>query len=163
MIFVPAHEARLAVFPPGLPYVRWHSTLSLSLLPSHALCIKPFLRRCLSWLFLVQHHLMPPPDWTRLRQLYHHLISKVPPTRPRHHSDPTNSNSFLSAKSTAMASSDKSKVFLGAIDQGTTSSRFLIFDVDGNPVATHQIEFQQIYPQSGYVTGPSMSISANPC
>lgn len=39
--------------------------------------------------------------------------------------------------------------FIGAIDQGTTSSRFLIFDRNGEVVATHQIEFKQIYPQSG--------------
>ncbi|KAF1991932.1 glycerol kinase [Aulographum hederae CBS 113979] len=41
-------------------------------------------------------------------------------------------------------------VFVGAIDQGTTSSRFLIFDKDGTPVASHQIEFKQIYPHSGW-------------
>jgi glycerol kinase len=41
--------------------------------------------------------------------------------------------------------------FIGAIDQGTTSSRFLIFSKNGEPVATHQIEFKQIYPNSGYV------------
>jgi glycerol kinase len=43
------------------------------------------------------------------------------------------------------------KIFLGSIDQGTTSSRFLIFDKTGTPVAAHQIEFEQMYPQSGYV------------
>jgi glycerol kinase len=39
--------------------------------------------------------------------------------------------------------------FIGAIDAGTTSSRFLVFDGTGNPVAQHQIEFTQKYPQSG--------------
>ena len=39
--------------------------------------------------------------------------------------------------------------FIGSIDQGTTSSRFLIFDGTGVPVASHQIEFKQMYPQSG--------------
>lgn len=39
--------------------------------------------------------------------------------------------------------------FIGAVDHGTTSSRFIIFDTDGNPVASHQHEFAQIYPQSG--------------
>jgi len=39
--------------------------------------------------------------------------------------------------------------YLGAIDQGTTSTRFIIFDTDGNPVTQHQIEFKQIHPQSG--------------
>ncbi|KAH8689546.1 putative glycerol kinase [Talaromyces proteolyticus] len=40
-------------------------------------------------------------------------------------------------------------VFVGSIDQGTTSTRFLIFNKDGEPVASHQIEFTQIYPNSG--------------
>lgn len=43
-------------------------------------------------------------------------------------------------------------VFIGSIDAGTTSSRFIIFDGMGNPVAQHQIEFTQKYPHSGYVT-----------
>ncbi len=41
------------------------------------------------------------------------------------------------------------KWFIGSIDQGTTSSRFLIFDGTGTPVASHQVEFKQIYPHSG--------------
>lgn len=41
--------------------------------------------------------------------------------------------------------------FVGAIDQGTTSSRFIIFDTQGSPVAQHQIEFKQIYPNPGSV------------
>lgn len=41
------------------------------------------------------------------------------------------------------------KWFIGSIDQGTTSSRFLIFDGTGTPVASHQIEFENMYPQSG--------------
>ncbi|KAM5344222.1 hypothetical protein ACJ41O_012759 [Fusarium nematophilum] len=40
--------------------------------------------------------------------------------------------------------------FVGAIDQGTTSSRFLIFDTSGEVVATHQLEFKQIYPHPGW-------------
>lgn len=40
--------------------------------------------------------------------------------------------------------------FVGAIDQGTTSSRFLIFNVSGEVVASHQVEFKQIYPQPGW-------------
>lgn len=39
--------------------------------------------------------------------------------------------------------------FIGAIDQGTTSTRFIIFNGIGEPVAMHQIEFKQIYPESG--------------
>lgn len=43
--------------------------------------------------------------------------------------------------------------FIGSIDQGTTSTRFLIFNGLGVPVASHQIEFKQMYPHSGCV-GP---------
>jgi glycerol kinase len=39
--------------------------------------------------------------------------------------------------------------FVGSIDQGTTSSRFLIFNKHGEPVASHQVEFTQIYPNPG--------------
>jgi len=53
----------------------------------------------------------------------------------------------------AMTSSGND-VFVGAIDQGTTSTRFLIFNTDGEVVALHQIEFKQIYPQPGYVSTP---------
>lgn len=41
--------------------------------------------------------------------------------------------------------------YIGSIDQGTTSTRFIIFDGLGEPVAQHQIEFSQKYPQSGLV------------
>lgn len=40
--------------------------------------------------------------------------------------------------------------FIGAIDQGTTSTRFIIFDGVGQPVTMHQLEFKQMYPQSGW-------------
>lgn len=42
------------------------------------------------------------------------------------------------------------EAFVGSIDQGTTSSRFLIFNRYGEPIASHQLEFKQIYPQPGY-------------
>ncbi|OQD81149.1 hypothetical protein PENANT_c029G02755 [Penicillium antarcticum] len=42
------------------------------------------------------------------------------------------------------------EIFVGSIDQGTTSTRFLIFDRDGEPVASHQVEFSQIYPHPGW-------------
>ena len=41
--------------------------------------------------------------------------------------------------------------FIGAIDQGTTSTRFLVFDRAGRIVASAQKEHQQIYPQAGWV------------
>ncbi|EPS40402.1 hypothetical protein H072_5781 [Dactylellina haptotyla CBS 200.50] len=41
--------------------------------------------------------------------------------------------------------------FTAAIDQGTTSTRFFIFDERGEPVAKHQEEFAQIYPHAGWI------------
>src|SRR5688572_21711607 len=41
--------------------------------------------------------------------------------------------------------------FILALDQGTTSSRAIIFDKKGNIIATAQKEFTQIFPQSGWV------------
>ena len=38
-----------------------------------------------------------------------------------------------------------------ALDQGTTSSRAIVFDERGTRVATAQREFKQIYPQPGWV------------
>ena len=41
--------------------------------------------------------------------------------------------------------------FILALDQGTTSSRSLIFDKQGNIISSAQKEFKQIYPQPGWV------------
>lgn len=41
--------------------------------------------------------------------------------------------------------------FVGAIDQGTTSTRFMIFDHGGREVARHQVEHRQILPRAGWV------------
>ncbi|MDN5914372.1 MAG: glycerol kinase GlpK [Pseudonocardia sp.] len=41
--------------------------------------------------------------------------------------------------------------FVGAVDQGTTSTRFMIFDHSGNEVGRHQLEHEQILPQAGWV------------
>jgi len=41
--------------------------------------------------------------------------------------------------------------YVAAIDQGTTSTRFMIFDHSGNVVAVEQKEHQQIYPKPGWV------------
>lgn len=41
--------------------------------------------------------------------------------------------------------------YLLTIDQGTTSSRAIIFDEKGHPVGQHRIEFQQYFPESGWV------------
>ncbi|RKL44191.1 Glycerol kinase [Fusarium proliferatum] len=49
-----------------------------------------------------------------------------------------------------MLNGKQNPTFIGAIDQGTTSSRFLIFDTSGDVVATHQLEFKQYYPHPGW-------------
>ena len=41
--------------------------------------------------------------------------------------------------------------YVGAIDQGTTSTRFILFDRSGRVVATAQKEHEQIYPRPGWV------------
>lgn len=41
--------------------------------------------------------------------------------------------------------------YVGAVDQGTTSTRFFIFNHQGDTVAMHQIEHRQIYPRPGWV------------
>jgi glycerol kinase len=41
--------------------------------------------------------------------------------------------------------------YLGAIDQGTTSTRFIIFDATGRIVSVSQKEHEQIYPKPGWV------------
>ncbi len=41
--------------------------------------------------------------------------------------------------------------YLGAIDQGTTSTRFIVFNRSGRIVASEQREHQQIYPKPGWV------------
>jgi len=41
--------------------------------------------------------------------------------------------------------------YIGSIDQGTTSTRFCVFDAAARIVATAQKEHEQIYPQAGWV------------
>ena len=41
--------------------------------------------------------------------------------------------------------------YIGAIDQGTTSTRFIVFDRSGHVAAVAQKEHEQIYPQPGWV------------
>ncbi len=41
--------------------------------------------------------------------------------------------------------------YVGALDQGTTSTRFMVFDHSGNGVAIDQKEHEQIYPKPGWV------------
>jgi len=43
------------------------------------------------------------------------------------------------------------KKYVAAIDQGTTSTRFIVFDRQGQIICSNQQEHQQIYPQPGWV------------
>jgi len=51
--------------------------------------------------------------------------------------------------------------FIGAIDQGTTSTRFILFDHDSNKIASHQIEHKQIFPKAGWVEHDPLEIWQN--
>src|SRR5688572_5457013 len=50
--------------------------------------------------------------------------------------------------------------FVGALDQGTTSTRFMVFDAAGQEVARRQIEHQQILPRPGWVEHDPIEIAA---
>jgi len=52
------------------------------------------------------------------------------------------------------------KKYAAAVDQGTTSTRFMVFDHEGKAVAVHQMEHEQIYPQAGWVEHNPMEIWA---
>ena len=51
--------------------------------------------------------------------------------------------------------------YVGAIDQGTTSSRFIVFDRTGRIVAMAQREHRQIFPQPGWVEHDPIEIRDN--
>ncbi|MCB0136036.1 MAG: glycerol kinase, partial [Caldilineaceae bacterium] len=48
--------------------------------------------------------------------------------------------------------------FVAAIDQGTTSTRCMIFNHRGESVSVHQLEHRQIYPQAGWVEHDALEI-----
>ncbi len=48
--------------------------------------------------------------------------------------------------------------YVGAIDQGTTSTRFMIFDHGGKVISVDQKEHEQIYPKPGWVEHNPMEI-----
>jgi glycerol kinase len=51
--------------------------------------------------------------------------------------------------------------YVGAIDQGTTSTRFIVFDRGGNLITSAQKEHQQIFPKPGWVEHDPMEIWQN--
>jgi glycerol kinase len=48
--------------------------------------------------------------------------------------------------------------YIGAVDQGTTSSRFILFDRSGRMVSAAQKEHEQIYPKPGWVEHDAQEI-----
>ncbi len=48
--------------------------------------------------------------------------------------------------------------FVGAVDQGTTSTRFMVFDHAGKEVGKHQLEHEQILPRAGWVEHDPLEI-----
>jgi len=55
----------------------------------------------------------------------------------------------------------KSQQYIGAIDQGTTSTRFILFNRNGEIIASHQLEHKQIFPKPGWVEHNPMEIWEN--
>ena len=53
------------------------------------------------------------------------------------------------------------KKYVVALDQGTTSSRAIVFDRDANVVSQAQREFAQFYPQAGWVEHDAEEIWSN--
>ncbi|MFW5733645.1 MAG: FGGY family carbohydrate kinase, partial [Oceanidesulfovibrio sp.] len=51
--------------------------------------------------------------------------------------------------------------YIGAVDQGTTSSRFIIFDQRGRIVTLDQKEHKQYFPQPGWVEHDALEIWRN--
>jgi glycerol kinase len=50
--------------------------------------------------------------------------------------------------------------YIGALDQGTTSTRFMVFDGNGMEVARRQLEHAQIMPKPGWVEHDPVEIAA---
>ena len=53
--------------------------------------------------------------------------------------------------------------FVGAVDQGTTSTRFMVFDHSGAEVARHQLEHTQVLPRAGWVEHNPVEIWERTC
>ncbi|KAI5817398.1 hypothetical protein BZA77DRAFT_245423 [Pyronema omphalodes] len=92
------------------------------------------------------------------RHTFFRSVSSIGKSVPATTSTSTSAPAPVKAKATQTDKSGSPKpiemkrgTFTCAIDQGTTSSRFIIFDKSGTPVVSHQVEFEQLYPQSGWI------------
>jgi len=50
------------------------------------------------------------------------------------------------------------KMYMMALDQGTTSSRCILYNKQGEIVSSAQKEFRQLYPKGGWVEHDPMEI-----
>ena len=73
------------------------------------------------------------------------------PRAPRSSSRHYGTNSAAPTDDASVAQEERDAKYVGALDQGTTSTRFMIFDHGGQVVAIHQKEHEQIYPKPGWV------------
>jgi len=53
----------------------------------------------------------------------------------------------------AISPVSEEEFYIAAIDQGTSSSRVMVYDSKGQQVASHQVSIPHIKPKPGYVTG----------
>jgi glycerol kinase len=67
-------------------------------------------------------------------------------------------NLFTGNESAGTDMTTSNKKYVGAIDQGTTSTRFVIFDRNGDIVSKHQLEHKQIYPKPEWVEHDPLEI-----
>ena len=51
--------------------------------------------------------------------------------------------------------------YIGAIDQGTTGTRFMVFDKNSNLIGSHYKEHEQIFPHQGWVEHDPLDIWSN--
>ena len=83
------------------------------------------------------------------------ILARVRVLPPRHHPRPFSAAPSSSAPSAAatvtLHDAAARPPYIGALDQGTTSTRFVLFSSAGRPVATAQREHRQIFPRSGWV------------
>ena len=108
----------------------------------------------------------PRPDQARRRSTSGHLRVAPDQRHPRHRSlflvlgvaalfwqirDVGTRSRRSTGARTATSSPWKPRSLVAAIDQGTTSSRCILFDRAGQPVASHQLEHAQITPRPGWV------------
>lgn len=93
---------------------------------------------------------LPTASQSLLQPLMHSLkLSDPPKIATEHVENIEDSSNVAGSNDPPKDTETEEEWFVGSIDQGTTSSRFLIFNSHGEPVASHQIEFENKYPRSG--------------